>query len=155
MSKTVVAVKGSHLTDAQAQVIGEETAAILAGAGVITPRMIVDASSNDSTRLHGFFEWDDAEAADKHRLDQARSLLRSIEVYYQLEPSEESKPLRAMYSVVDEDDERVYVSLDTVIRSDVYREQVIKKAQKEMRSWACKYRQYKELSAVVELIDNM
>ena len=155
MSKTFVAVKGSHLTDAQAQVIGEETAAILDASGSITPRMVVDIASKKNTRLHGFFEWDDAEAADKHRLEQARHLMRSIEVYYTLEQTEEAKPLRALYNVVVDGEDRGYVSLDEVISNDGYREQVIEKAQKEMRGWAGKYRQYKELSPIVEVIDKM
>jgi len=155
MSKTFVAVNGSHLTDGQAQIVGEETAAILDASGQLTPRMVVDVAMRNDSRLHGFFEWDDVEAADKHRMDQARYLLRSIEVYYALEETEEAKPLRALYNVVVDGEDRGYVSLDEVISNEGYREQVIEKALKEMRGWACKYRQYKELTPVVEAIGNM
>jgi len=153
MSKQFAAVAGSHLTDGQAQVIGEETELIMKERGHLTPQAVVDSASKNESRLHGFFEWDDAVAADQHRLTQARYLLRSIEVYYVLDEAEEAKPMKALYNVISAEDERVYVPLSEVVSDDNYRAQVIEKALKEMKSWACKYRQYKELSPVIKAVD--
>lgn len=45
--------------------------------GVVTPEHVVDAARDPESPLHGYFEWDDVEAAEAHRRDQARALLRS------------------------------------------------------------------------------
>lgn len=48
--------------------------------GRITPQAVVDEASNPKHPLHNLFEWDDTEAARKYRLDQARELIRSVDV---------------------------------------------------------------------------
>ena len=47
--------------------------------GCVTPRNVVDEASKPNHPLHNEFDWDDASAADKHRLAVAASLLRKIE----------------------------------------------------------------------------
>lgn len=46
--------------------------------GRITPRDVVEAARSASSPLHGYFEWNDSEAAERYREIQARTLLRSI-----------------------------------------------------------------------------
>lgn len=48
--------------------------------GVVTPARVVDAARDKASVLHEYFEWDDAAAAESHRLDQARALIRSVRV---------------------------------------------------------------------------
>jgi hypothetical protein len=43
--------------------------------GRITPEKVVDAARDPDCPAHDLFEWDDAKAASKYRLDQARELL--------------------------------------------------------------------------------
>lgn len=52
----------------------------LSGDGRLTAREVVDDATPSTSPLHPLFPWDDAEAADKHRLDIARSLIRSVVV---------------------------------------------------------------------------
>lgn len=44
--------------------------------GKISPEELVEAARDPGSPLHDFFEWDDAEAAERYRLVQARTLLR-------------------------------------------------------------------------------
>lgn len=44
--------------------------------GRITPALIVEVARDPESPLHQCFEWDDSIAAERHRLDQARRLLR-------------------------------------------------------------------------------
>ncbi|MFO0271514.1 MAG: hypothetical protein ACK53W_13385 [Gemmatimonadota bacterium] len=44
--------------------------------GRIVPAEVVDAARDPTSPLHGHFEWDDTVAAERHRLDQARQLIR-------------------------------------------------------------------------------
>lgn len=46
------------------------------------PEDVVDAAAHPDHELHGFFDWDDSEAAKKFRLMQARMLIRTIPVVY-------------------------------------------------------------------------
>ena len=48
--------------------------------GLLRPASVVDAARDDKSPLHGAFEWDDTEAAQKYRLLQAQSLIRSFKV---------------------------------------------------------------------------
>jgi len=45
--------------------------------GKITPEELVQAARDENSPLHHFFEWDDDKAAEKYRLMQARTLIRS------------------------------------------------------------------------------
>lgn len=48
--------------------------------GKVTPEQVLAAASEPSHPLHGRFTWNDSDAAHQHRLDQARSLIRSVRV---------------------------------------------------------------------------
>lgn len=48
--------------------------------GLLRPQAVVDAARDEESPLHGAFEWDDGEAAQKYRLLQAQSLIRSFKV---------------------------------------------------------------------------
>lgn len=49
--------------------------------GQISPVQIVNAARDPSSVLHDEFEWNDSLAAANFRLDQARALLRRVEVH--------------------------------------------------------------------------
>lgn len=48
--------------------------------GELTPNRVVEDAKDPESPLHRWFDWDDSEAAIKHRLSQARQLIRSIRV---------------------------------------------------------------------------
>lgn len=50
------------------------------GGGRITPAAVVAHARDPASPLHHLFEWDDRVAAEQHRLEQARTLLRSCQV---------------------------------------------------------------------------
>lgn len=68
-------------TDADPQAIGEALAEISAEHGdELHPKDVVTAAASRKHPLHRHFEWDDAKAAQAHRLSQARAVIRSIRV---------------------------------------------------------------------------
>lgn len=69
--------------------VGGELASIHSANGKLTADIVVDEAKNPRSALHGEFEWDDSKAAHEHRLQHARSLIRSITVVY-----EEAEPVR-------------------------------------------------------------
>ena len=66
------------------EVVGAALAEIKASStnGRIMPEEVVATAAHPDSELHRFFQWDDSEAAEKYRLMQARSLIRSIPVSY-------------------------------------------------------------------------
>lgn len=46
--------------------------------GRLTPEQVVDAARSPASPLHARFDWSDADAAAKWRLEQARGLIRSV-----------------------------------------------------------------------------
>lgn len=93
--------------------------------GTVTPEQVVEAARPDDAPLHGEFNWDDASAAHQHRLDQARTLIKSVRLVIRtstipftsvayvkdvrLEPSQQGYvPLRDLVS----DEERASLTMD-------------------------------------------
>ena len=48
----------------------------------LRPKDVVAAAEDPDSAMHDHFEWDDSEAAEKYRLDQARYIMRSITITY-------------------------------------------------------------------------
>lgn len=48
--------------------------------GTLTPEKIVEDAQDPDSPLHEEFEWDDEKAAHQHRLMQARTLIRTINI---------------------------------------------------------------------------
>ncbi len=58
----------------------EEVQSIENRKGQITPDQVIEAAKNESSALHGFFIWDNSEAARLYRVDQARDLIRRVRI---------------------------------------------------------------------------
>lgn len=56
--------------------------------GVLAPASVVRAASDPASPLHGYFTWDDGEAADKCRLAEAGMLIRRVRVHLVRVPRE-------------------------------------------------------------------
>lgn len=141
-----------------AQAIGQEIEA-LGGRDGVAPADLVEAARNPGSAMHSYFEWDDAKAADAYRVQQARYLLRSIEVVIR----EEHPPIRAFHAVVVEDGPegdddggdkpRRYVPVSVVAADEALRRQVIEAALAELQGWRKRYAQYRELEQIGAAID--
>jgi tRNA A37 N6-isopentenylltransferase MiaA len=62
------------------QIVGDTLADIEDRHGVIDPHTVVDESRPEDAPLHPVFEWRDEVAAEKWRLEQARRVVRSVEI---------------------------------------------------------------------------
>lgn len=60
--------------------------------GLITPEAVVQDATDPDSPLHDQFEWDDSIAAAKHRLWQARCVISSVTVKYEVESKVISTP---------------------------------------------------------------
>ena len=48
--------------------------------GVLRPENVVETARPPGSALHSFFTWDDSEAAEKWRLEEARTLIRTVTI---------------------------------------------------------------------------
>lgn len=71
--------------------------------GALTPAIVLEAARDEDSVLHRHFDWHDASAAEKYRLDQARTLIRSYKLH-----------------VVDGDGERTTRFYTNVVRGDAH-----------------------------------
>jgi hypothetical protein len=144
---------GSHLAG-NAQAVGESLSRLEA-AGELTPRTVLADARDEASPLHLFFEWSDAKAAEKYRLEQAGHLIRSVTVV--MEPSEAQEPVtvRAFVPVSEGQEQRHYVGTARALGDADLRKQVLGQAYAELGAIARKYRELKELSQVVEAIDHV
>jgi EAL domain-containing protein (putative c-di-GMP-specific phosphodiesterase class I) len=48
--------------------------------GLLTPEAVVKEAADPASPLHRYFEWDNRKAAHQFRIEQARRLIRSVEI---------------------------------------------------------------------------
>lgn len=142
--------KGARLSG-NAQQVGRQLESIRKrNAGHLTPEMVVNEAQQSDALLHQYFEWDNHEAADKYREVQAGHLIRAVVVI--VEPNGRLKETRAFVSVT-RDEGKSYTSIAHAMSDDELREQVVRRARKELQTWRERYADYQELSSMFTAID--
>ena len=143
--------KGSRIK-ADPTVTGEYLESLEAKhAGGITPKILLVDARKKKSPLHDEFEWDDTVAAELHREEQARYILRHIEVMLVLAPKD-SLPVRA-FAHVETAGAPGYVNIEAVLSTLDYRDQILDQALSELRSFRRKYADLKELAEVFAALD--
>ena len=123
--------------------------------GVLTPEVVVHDAKKKSSPFHDYFEWNDGAAAHEYRLQQARYLIRSIEVTIIEGKSDQRAYVAVPIESVtgDEDDEGTgYACIETVLNSAYLRRQYIQRALKEAENYAKRYEGIAELDEIVATI---
>ena len=147
--------KGSRLSEEQAQRYGQRIYDLVEERdGIILAEDVLKDARDDGSPLHDFFEWDDSEAAEHWRLNQARYLLRSIHVVLKNDEGEEEQT-RFTYNVTDTPDDdgegqRVYCTIQRVLTDDEIRAQVVEQAMRQLQSWRDRPDYFENLSLIRE-----
>lgn len=116
--------------------------------GLLKPEAVVQAAENPSHPLHNRFVWNDEEAAQLYRIQQARQIIASFEIKIpQLKVS-----VRALTSLdVDRATGGYRWTLDTLERPDL-REELVRTALRELTYLQNKYKHIQELHDIWEKI---
>lgn len=120
-------------------------------AGRLTPETVVERARSANSALHAHFEWDDALAAEAHRLGQAGELIRSI----QIDVSRSNlavKPIRAFVNVV-QGESRHYTSTMHAMSDKELRVQVLQKAWADLEAWRVRHAELVEFARIFSVID--
>jgi hypothetical protein len=131
---------------ANPQKIGEALTKIsVTNGGHLVPAAVVDAARDAKSVLHKHFEWNDKIAAEKFRLDQARSLIRSIHVE---SADTESGVARAFLSIREKSGVS-YRTIEDVLSSADLQQRIVAQAERDLISFETRY---KNLTDICDLI---
>jgi hypothetical protein len=131
---------------ANPQAVGEALAQITEKSkGHLTPKAVVGAARDAGSILHQHFEWDNSVAAEKYRLDQARSLIRAIHV---ADIMVDDKPARAFLSIADKGG-TTYRTVDEVLSSQDLQQRVLEQAHRDLIAFETRYRSLEEVCKFV------
>jgi hypothetical protein len=124
-----------------ADVFGEIVEELAAGAapGSVQPELIVEKARPRSSPIHLAFDWRDKEAAHLYRIEQARHLVRRLQIVRVEVRHNPTISSRAFYSVRTPDDRQGYVPRSRVLSDRDLRGQVIARAKRELESFLKKY----------------
>lgn len=112
--------------------------------GELTPNDVVDDARNHNSPLHSFFEWDDTEAAQQWRLQQARGLIRAV-VAIIVDDKEPARRIQAFVHVP-ENGAPHYRATDHAMSQERTRGMILQQAWKEFRAWQKRYEHLEELA---------
>lgn len=138
-------VKGLH--KAPAQVAGEICEWLENSQQGLSPKTLLDASRDVNAPLHNEFEWDDSEAAERYREQQAGGIIRNLYIVPAERSPEEST--RAFVNVHSEIKTGSYHNIRVVLDDDTMRERLFAAAKRDMQSFIDKYKTLEALSGVI------
>jgi len=142
------AAEGASFGDHDAQVIALYLNKLYPGGA--TPEEVLEAAQRHDApeALKNQFDWNNQSAARKYRINQARKILRSINVV--IVTSGKPVESRAYHAVVPiGEPSRRYVPMQIVWNQRDLANQVIENARVEMESWVSRYQRYQRLAAAV------
>lgn len=147
--------KKGYRGSANAQSVYTELESIRSRDGNITPEAVVDEAISPESAMHSEFEWNDNEAAKQYRLDQARSLIRSIEVVYAEAPERQVRAYTVVTSQATEnhDTRKVYTDTKEALADPVTRAEILSNAVRDALAFRKKYAELQELAKVVDAFD--
>ena len=156
VKKKYQARDGFKISDKQAEQYGERIDEL--GIGGLEYDKAAAVVLNDAAKkrspLHDYFEWDDTVAAYKHRMEQARYLMRAIEIVVEIKGKE--IPMRAWDVIITPGkSEKLCASSDMLLTNDGLRALKVRQALKEAQSWRKRYNNYSELDKIAKAIDDV
>jgi hypothetical protein len=131
---------------ANPQKIGEALTKISAiNGGHLVPAAVVEAARDAKSVLHKHFEWNDKTAAEKFRLDQARSLIRCIHVESE---DAESGVTRAFLSIREKTGVS-YRTITDVLNSADLQQRLLAQAEKDLLAFEARYQNLEDICSLI------
>jgi hypothetical protein len=134
---------------AAAQAAGEVIVRLARRHRRVTPALVLSAAAPANSVIHDHFTWNNTEAANKCRLQEAAKLLRSVVVSTTVAGQQRELRVVVTGQVQGTDDEEGYVELAVALSDPAMRSQVIARAETEMEAFIAKYEQFKQFARVI------
>ncbi len=120
--------------------------------GLLTAEHVLEQAEDPTSALHGFFTWDEADAARKWRLIEARQLIASIRT---AQEGRTGKVRNLVSLNQDRYNGGGYRLLDDVMNTPSLRQHLLETALAELNSIERKYQHLKELDLVWGAVDSL
>lgn len=121
--------------------------------GKILPSVVVQAARDKKSAMHTWFDWDDSSAAQKYRLEQARSLIRIVVTTVN---TPNATPFQTYVSLKsDRYNGGGYRSITRVLSDKERTRQMLQQALDELETFKLKYNQIKALKPVFSAADSV
>lgn len=115
--------------------------------GELESKYVVEESKAEDSPLHSIFEWDDTEAAFRYRCEQARQLIKNIEVRTVIR--DVSIKVRAIVNVSTSTTPfKSYVPLAKVVEDDVAYNDLLEQAKRDAGAFLSKYSMITEINKI-------
>jgi len=113
--------------------------------GKLYPKAVVEFAKDPETALHKRFVWDDTEAAQRYRLDQARDLIQLV-----VKVVAENRPAYRAYVSLTRDRLKGggYREIEVVLRDEAMYGELLEDALADLKRLEEKYGELKELRTV-------
>jgi hypothetical protein len=142
------AVKGDPV------VIGRHLEQIRDADGALAPEAVLRDAEREESPLHPCFEWDDTEAARRYRLEQARYLIRAIEVEYETRGPDQATVVAVQYVTLGgRNQTEPYQDIRTVMGDAAKRARYVAAVLRDLQAIREKHRHLRELAEVYAAID--
>ena len=154
MPSTIYQFKPWSRLKGDAQKVGEAIEGIIASDGAASPHALVKHARDADSVLHPYFLWDDTEAAEKYREQQAGHLLRSL-VAVRCDAIHITAPVRGFVPVAREEAPEQdaedwaparYVTIAEATRVVSYRDQLLRDALRDLDAYRIKYQLLADLT---------
>jgi len=110
--------------DEEAQVYGLELEKIKKKQGKLTPQLVLKEAKKRKSPLHDYFVWDDSEAGQQWRLQQARTMIGNI---VEVVLVEGKKTAQRSFFAVKTGKQAEYVTLKEAVTIPSHRQAILKK----------------------------
>ena len=111
-----------------------------------TPEQVVELAKDETTQLHGLFEWDDTEAARKYRIHQAGTIIRAL--VYVPDKTEEEKPVQKFRAIVKNEVKNHYSEITVVAKNYDQYNRLLEEAKRDAAKFMEKYKALAEFEEV-------
>ena len=129
-----------HERPVSADIMGKHIENLQKQNGEVTVKLLLDSARDSDSAIHNCFEWDDAIAGEKYRLQQSRNILTNLVIEYE-KPNKEVEEYRAFVSISENRNETGrYVDFVTAISNEESYNIILQKALEELQSYARKYK---------------
>ncbi len=128
-----------------------ELTAIREQHGKLTPKIVLEEARDPEHPLHNRFEWDDSIAAERYRIDQARTLISLVRVSFTTAEGVE-KTVRGFHAVRSVDDEFEFESIEDVLADPFKRKVVVQEMQRQVAELVSRYENFNEFWVVLRKV---
>lgn len=126
----------------------EQLLTIRAEYGALTPRLVMDEARDDNHPLHSRFEWDDAIAGERYRLNQAHELIQVVRLTFTNHKGVE-RSVRAFHAVQGENGS-TYEPAELIASDPVLTQILLMDMRREWKSMQGRYGHFAEFVEMIQ-----